>query len=121
MTEPPPSTGTTSLPTGLAHGSLEDGRWAFGGKVPDRAARIEIETDTDTTYSVPCDETHWALALDRGDLPSAVKIQALAIDGTPVFEEVCFLTSDTPRQPSRRWWRRRHSPRGWTRYGPGSR
>ena len=52
MSHPPQQTSVTSLPTGLARGTLEGERWSFSGSVPDGAVRIAIETDTATTYSV---------------------------------------------------------------------
>ncbi len=118
---PPPATSVTSLPAGLAHGTLENDRWSFSGTVPDRAARIEIQTDTGTTYSAPCEHTHWALALSPGDLPSVLVIQALTMDGTSIAREGCVLEDRTRHRPAGPWWRRRRTRRNWTTYGPGSR
>jgi hypothetical protein len=105
----------------MAHGTFEVDRWSFSGTVPQRAARIDIETDADTTYSVSCDQTHWTLALNRGDLPAAVVIQATATDGTVIVREACLLADHKRRQPTGRRWLRRRANRGWTTYGPGSR
>jgi hypothetical protein len=101
MTEPQPPISATSLPTGLAHGVFADDRWTFSGAAPEAAARIDIQTDRDTSYSVSCDETHWTLALKRGDRPTAVAIHATAIDGTLVVREGCLLSNDDRYQPNR--------------------
>lgn len=121
MTQPIPLISASSLPSGLARGTLEDNRWWFIGAVPERAVRVDIETDSGTTYSAPCDQTHWTLALNRGDLPTAVVIDATAMDGTLIAREACVLANDDRYQPARLRWRRRRARRGWTAYGPGSR
>jgi hypothetical protein len=122
MTQPMPLISVSSLPTGLAHGTLEDNRWSFIGAIPERAVRIDIETDIGTTYSAPCEQTHWTLALDRGDLPTAVMIDATAVDGTLIAREACILAIDDRYQPTRRLrWRRRRARRGLTTYGPRGR
>jgi hypothetical protein len=90
------------------------------GAVPQRSARIEIQTDTGTTYSALFDETHWTLALDRGDLPTAVGVYVSAMDGTVFVREGCLLAHDDRYQPTRLPWRRRWARRGCTTYEPGS-
>jgi hypothetical protein len=120
MTQPHPPISGRSVPTGFAHGTLEDNRCSFSGTAPPPAARIDIQTDAGEIYSVLCDQTHWTLALNAGDLPTAVIIDATAMDGTLILREGCILASDDRYQPTRQPRRPRGARGSWSTYGPGS-
>jgi hypothetical protein len=70
---------------------------------------------------IACEQTHWSLSLDAGDLPTALMIQAVGVDGTPIAVEACLLAGWHRDRPVGRRWRRRRLHRGWATYGPGSR